>query len=44
MEDGVGESVESEKSCLKVAMEVDGGVIGQERGTEVHIPSDFLLL
>ena len=44
MQNGVSECVESEERCLRPAVEVDGGVVGQERRAEIHIPRHFLLL
>lgn len=44
VEEGVGEGVEGKYGCLEVPVEVDGGVVGEERRTEIHVPSHFLLL
>ena len=44
VEDGVGEGVESEEGGLCPAMEIDGGVVGQEGSAEIHVPRHFLLL
>jgi hypothetical protein len=41
MQNGVSEGVESEERCLHSAVEVDGGVVGQEGRTEIHIPRHF---
>lgn len=42
VKNGIGESVKSEKGGLKVAVEVNGGVVGEERGAEIHKPSHLV--
>jgi hypothetical protein len=44
MDEGISESIEGEEGGLQVSMEVDGGVVRDERGTKIHKPSHFLLL
>jgi hypothetical protein len=44
VEDGVGEGVKCEEGGLCPAMEIDGGVVGQEGSTEIDVPRHFLLL
>ena len=38
MEECVGEGVEEEEDGLDEAVEVDGGVVGDEGRAEVHVP------
>ena len=39
----VGEGVDGEEGGLEEAVEVDGGVVGDEGGAEVYLPGHYLL-